>query len=120
MQNGGYSHAIQRLVPANSKPNSKKHSAGKAAAQPRLKGAIRPPSTVPPPRSPMMEMLQNKFKDKEPVDLVYGNKPALEPTAAELATIVSSISTSLEKSMGSWGKQPTQHQTQGRVRGSAF
>ena len=52
-----------------------------------------------------MEMLQAKLKVKKPVDLVCGNKQASEPTAAELATIVASISTSLEKSMESRGKQ---------------
>jgi arsenate reductase-like glutaredoxin family protein len=50
-------------------------------------------------------MLQAKLKVKKPVDLVCGNKQASEPTAAELATIVASISTSMEKSMGSRGKQ---------------
>ena len=53
----------------------------------------------------MVEMLQAEFKVKKLVDLVCGNKQASEPTAAKLATIVASISTSLEKSMGSRGKQ---------------
>jgi len=102
---GIYSCAVQRSSPANSKAYSKNHSGGEAVTQPRVKGAMAPPSTVPPPRIPRVGMLQAKLKVKKPVDLVCGNKQASEPTAAELATIVASISTSLEKSMGSRGKQ---------------
>jgi len=102
---GIYSCAVQRSSPANSKVYSKNHSGGEAETQSRVKGAMAPPSTVPPPRIPRVEMLQAKLKVKKPVDLVCGNKQASEPIAAELATIVASISTSLEKSMGSRGKQ---------------
>ena len=102
---GTYSCAVQRSSLADSKAYSKNHSVGEAVTQPRVKGAMAPPSTVPPPRIPIVGMLQAKFKVKKPVDLVCGNTQASEPTAAKLATIVASISTWLEKSRGSPGKQ---------------
>ena len=104
----GYSQVVQRAPPADTAKSNKRPITGKAATHPRGKGVMGPPKQVPPPRSPMMEMLQAKFKVKQPVDLMpaAAAAPTVAPTAAEVATIVSSISASLEKSTGSRGKQP--------------